>query len=74
MQAVERLLAAGAKPQRKTETGAGALQCAAESGSFSVFSHMLKVRPLCLALSPILTMEDTALPNKAEQKGKVLSA
>lgn len=43
-QALKRLIAAGAKVQCKSETGASALQCAAESGSFPVFSHILRVR------------------------------
>ena len=44
LQALKRLIAAGAKVQCKSETGASALQCAAESGSFPVFSHVLRVR------------------------------
>ena len=43
-QPLKRLIAAGAKVQCKSETGASALQCAAESGSFPVFSHILRVR------------------------------
>ena len=42
MQALQRLIASGAKVQRKSETGSSALQCAAESGSFPVFSHLLQ--------------------------------
>lgn len=47
VQALKRLIAAGAKMQCKSETDSSSLQCAAASGSFPVFSHLLQVCTLC---------------------------